>query len=61
MFGRKAAYRRGYTDGLKDLKAELQAEAGRRIIDRQPYDVGTLSEDVMDTINALVRNPRDLT
>lgn len=54
MFGRKAAYRRGYVDALETLKADLFAEAERRIDDRQPFDMGTLSEYVIDTANALI-------
>lgn len=61
MFGRKAAYQCGYIDALEDLKVELFNEAERRLSDRAPFDVGSLSEHVMDTIGALIRNPRNLT
>lgn len=64
MFARKArraAYECGYIDALEDLKAELFNEAEQRLRDRAPFDVGTLSEHVMDTIGALIRNPRNLT
>ena len=58
---RRAAYRQGYIDALETLKADLQAEAERRIDDRQPYDLGTLAETVMGTANRLIRNQRGLT
>lgn len=64
MFARKArqeAYSKGYIDALETLKADLHTEAERRIDDRQPYDLGTLAETVMDTANKLIRNRRSLT
>jgi hypothetical protein len=53
MFGRKTAYHRGYLRALDELKFELFEEAARRVNERDPYTVETLSKDFIGTVNRL--------
>lgn len=61
MFGRKAAYQTGYLAALDKLKYELVKESERRLDERDPFTLETLSLHVMGTINRLEDNAAGLT
>lgn len=53
MFGRKAAYLDGYLKSLDQLKSLLFEDVEKRIKDRNPHTLESLSYTVMDLIHKL--------